>query len=126
MEQRSVADIDDLTAFLARLAGLLLRSSGEGAHLIERAVADSARAFGGVASLLLVPEAAALTVTAADGSTGTVIVHGFPEVFRLDQVAARCEHREAEALRPPAIPPLHQFDACSRQPRRRRGPKARA
>ncbi|MFB7108637.1 threonine/serine exporter family protein [Streptomyces sp. NPDC056291] len=88
VEQQSVADLDDLTAFLARLTGLLLRSSGEGAHLIERAVTDSARAFGGAASLLLVPEAAALTVTAADGSTRTVIVHGFPEVFRLDQVAA--------------------------------------
>ncbi|WP_235902666.1 threonine/serine exporter family protein [Streptomyces sp. 1-11] len=88
VEQRSVADLDGLTAFLARLTGLLLRSSGEGAHLIERAVADSARAFGGAASLLLVPEAAALTVTAADGSTRTVMVHGFPEVFRLDQVAA--------------------------------------
>ncbi|MEU7378601.1 threonine/serine exporter family protein [Streptomyces sp. NPDC042207] len=88
VEQRSVADVDDLTAFLARLAGLLLRSSGEGAHLIERAVTDSARAFGGAASLLLVPEAAVLTVTAADGGTRTVIVHGFPEVFRLDQVAA--------------------------------------
>ncbi|MEV0691628.1 threonine/serine exporter family protein [Streptomyces sp. NPDC050388] len=88
MEQRSVMDLDDLTAFLVRLTGLLLRSSGEGAHLVERAVADSARAFGGAASLLLVPEAAVLTVTAADGGTRAVIVHGFPEVFRLDQVAA--------------------------------------
>ncbi|MFD6325277.1 threonine/serine exporter family protein [Streptomyces sp. NPDC058442] len=88
MEQRSVMDLDALTAFLARLTGLLLRSSGEGAHLVERAVADSARAFGGAASLLLVPEAAVLTVTAADGGTRVVIVRGFPEVFRLDQVAA--------------------------------------
>ncbi|PZH02411.1 hypothetical protein C1I97_21290 [Streptomyces sp. NTH33] len=88
VEQRSVADLDALTAFLARLTGLLLRSSGEGAHLVERAVADSARAFGGDSSLLLVPEAAVLTVTAADGGTRAVIVHGFPEVFRLDQVAA--------------------------------------
>ncbi|UXY17480.1 threonine/serine exporter family protein [Streptomyces cynarae] len=88
MEQRAVADLDDLAVFLARLTGLLLRSSGEGAHRIERAVAGSARAFGGVASLLLVPEAAALTVTAADGSTRIVVVHGFPDVFRLDQVVA--------------------------------------
>ncbi|MFI7005932.1 threonine/serine exporter family protein [Streptomyces sp. NPDC050145] len=80
--------LDDLVVFLSRLTGLLLRTSGEGAHLIERAVADSARAFGGSASLLLVPEAAALAVTAADGATRTVTVHGVPEVFRLDQVAA--------------------------------------
>ncbi|AWT44765.1 MULTISPECIES: threonine/serine exporter family protein [Streptomyces] len=95
VEQRAVAGLDglpagldDLTAFLTRLTGLLLRSSGEGAHLVERAVADAARAYGGSASLLLVPEAAALAVTAADGSVRTVTVHGFPEVFRLDQVAA--------------------------------------
>ncbi|MEV6701135.1 threonine/serine exporter family protein [Streptomyces sp. NPDC051453] len=88
MEKHAAADLDDLTAFLARLTGLLLRSSGEGAHLVEQAVADGARAFGGSVSLLLVPEAAALTVTAADGRTRTVTVHGFPEVFRLDQVAA--------------------------------------
>ncbi|WP_052372083.1 threonine/serine exporter family protein [Amycolatopsis taiwanensis] len=88
MEERAVAGLDDLTAFLARLTGLLLRSSGEGAHLVERAVAGSARAFGGAASLLLVPEGAALTVTAADGATRTVIVHGFPEAFRLDQLVA--------------------------------------
>ncbi|MET7838727.1 hypothetical protein ABZT45_08890 [Streptomyces sp. NPDC005356] len=88
MERHAAADLDDLTAFLARLTGLLLRSSGEGAHLVEQAVADGARAFGGSVSLLLVPEAAALTVTAADGRTRTVTVHGFPEVFRLDQVAA--------------------------------------
>jgi uncharacterized membrane protein YjjP (DUF1212 family) len=35
-----------------------------------------------------VPEAAALTVTAGDGRSRTVTVYGFPEVFRLDQVAA--------------------------------------
>lgn len=88
MEERMVANLDDLTAVLARLTGLLLRSSGEGAHRVERAVADSAHAFGGTASLLLMPEAAALTITAADGGTCTVIVHGFPGVFRLDQIAA--------------------------------------
>lgn len=65
MEERMVANLDDLTAVLARLTGLLLRSSGEGAHHVERAVTDSARAFGGAASLLLMPEAAALTITAA-------------------------------------------------------------
>lgn len=88
MDQRAAADLDTLTAFLSRLTALLLRGSGEGTHLVERAVADSARAFGGDASLLLVPEAAVLTVTAADGRGRTVTVHGFPEVFRLDQVAA--------------------------------------
>ncbi|PJM91277.1 hypothetical protein [Streptomyces sp. CB01373] len=108
MEQRSVADIDDLTAFLARLAGLLLRSSGEGAHLIERAVVDSARAFGGVASLLLVPEAAALTVTAADGSTRTVIEHGSRRSSastrspRSNRSSPKCGQAGPESRRPTA------------------------
>ncbi len=87
MGQRS-ADLDDLSAFLARLTSLLLRSSGEGAYAIERAVVTSAQAFGGRASLVVVPEAAVLTVTAADGSTRAFSVHGFPEVIRLDRVAA--------------------------------------
>ncbi|MFE1956179.1 threonine/serine exporter family protein [Streptomyces sp. NPDC059524] len=82
------AGLDELVVFLSRLTGLLLRTSGEGAHLVERAVADSARAYGGSATLLLVPEAAAVAVTSADGRTRTVTVHGVPEVFRLDQVAA--------------------------------------
>ncbi|MFE6336594.1 threonine/serine exporter family protein [Streptomyces sp. NPDC057798] len=90
MEQpaQTSAGLDELTAFLSRLTALALRSSGEGAHLIGEAVAGTARAYGGEASLLLVPEAAALTVTAADGRSRTVTVRGFPEVFRLDQVAA--------------------------------------
>ncbi|MGW0912580.1 hypothetical protein ACWD1Z_12640 [Streptomyces sp. NPDC002784] len=55
------AGLDELTAFLSRLTALTLRSSGEGAHLIADAVAGAARAYGGDACLLLVPEAAALT-----------------------------------------------------------------
>ncbi|MFA3841974.1 hypothetical protein [Streptomyces aureus] len=73
MEKHAAADLDDLTAFLARPTGPLLRSSGEGAHLAEQALSDGARAFGGSVSLLLVPE-----VTAADGRTRTVTVHGSP------------------------------------------------
>lgn len=84
----AAADLDDLTAFLARLTALLLRSSGEGAYSIERAVGTSAQAFGGKASVVLVPEAAVLSIVAADGRMRTVCVHGFPEVFRLDQAAA--------------------------------------
>ncbi|MYX27151.1 threonine/serine exporter family protein [Streptomyces sp. SID8381] len=82
------APLDELTASLTRLTGLLLRSSGEGAHLIERVVGTAAGAYGGETSLLLVPEAAVLTVAAADRRARTVTVHGFPEVFRLDQAAA--------------------------------------
>lgn len=82
------ADVDELTAFLTRLTGLLLRTSGEGAHLIEPIVASIARAYGADASLLLVPEAAALTVASPRAPARTVTVRGFPEVFRLDQVAA--------------------------------------
>ncbi len=85
--QRTDASLDELTLFLARLTGLLLRSSGEGAELIEDSVRSAARSLGGEASLLLVPDAAALTVTAGDG-TRTVTVRGFPEVFRLDRVTA--------------------------------------
>ncbi|MGW5243178.1 threonine/serine exporter family protein [Streptomyces sp. NPDC004129] len=84
----AAAGLDDLTAFLARLTALLLRSSGEGAYSIERAVGTSAQAFRGQASVVLVPEAAVLSITAADGRSRTVCVHGFPEVFRLDQAAA--------------------------------------
>lgn len=84
----AAAGLDELTAFLARLTALMLHSSGEGAYSIERAVGTGARAFGGQASVVLVPEAAVLSVAAADGRMRTVCVHGFPEVFRLDQVAA--------------------------------------
>ncbi|MFJ3498166.1 threonine/serine exporter ThrE family protein [Streptomyces sp. NPDC086091] len=84
----SPAAVSDLVPFLARLTTLLLRSSGEGAHLIGPTVARCARAYGGKAALLLVPEAAVLTVTAADGETRTVTVRGFPEVFRLDRDTA--------------------------------------
>ncbi|AOR31258.1 hypothetical protein BFF78_09540 [Streptomyces fodineus] len=82
------AGLDDLTAFLARLTALLLRSSGEGAYSIEGAVHTSAHVFGGEASVVLVPEAAVLSIAAADGRMRTVCVHGFPEVIRLDQAAA--------------------------------------
>lgn len=78
---------DEVAAFLARLTGLLLRSSGEGAVLIERTVRSTAHALGAEAVVLLVPDGAALTVTAG-GTTRTVALRGFPEVFRLDQVVA--------------------------------------
>ncbi|MFJ3668205.1 threonine/serine exporter family protein [Streptomyces sp. NPDC090106] len=82
------AGLDDLTGFLTRLTRLLLNCSGEGAEGIEETVTGTARALGGDASLLLVPDGAALTVTAADGTPRTVTIRGFPEVFRLDQVTA--------------------------------------
>ncbi|MFF2361931.1 threonine/serine exporter ThrE family protein [Streptomyces sp. NPDC058122] len=78
---------DDVAAFLARLTGLLLRSSGEGAALVERTVRHTARALGADASVLLVPDGAALTVSTR-GDSRTVTLRGFPEVFRLDQVVA--------------------------------------
>jgi len=80
--------LDELAGFLTRLTRLLLNTSGEGAEGIEETVTATARALGGDASLLLVPDAATLTVTAADGSARTVTVRGVPEVFRLDQVTA--------------------------------------
>ncbi|MER5401029.1 threonine/serine exporter family protein [Streptomyces sp. NPDC002599] len=78
---------DEVASFLARLTGLLLRSSGEGAVLIERTVRHTARALGSDASVLLVPDGAALTV-GTRGASRTVILRGVPEVFRLDQVVA--------------------------------------
>ena len=80
--------LNELAGFLTRLTRLLLNTSGEGAEGIEETVTATARALGGDASLLLVPDAATLTVTAADGSARTVTVRGVPEVFRLDQVTA--------------------------------------
>ncbi|MFD6294884.1 threonine/serine exporter family protein [Streptomyces sp. NPDC060235] len=87
MTSDTVAAPGEVAAFLARLTGLLLRSSGEGAVLVERTVRDTAHALGAEAAVLLVPDGAALTVTAG-GSTRTVALRGFPEVFRLDQVVA--------------------------------------
>ncbi|MEV6191072.1 threonine/serine exporter family protein [Streptomyces sp. NPDC051920] len=86
-DTRTAAAPDDVAAFLARLTGLLLRSSGEGAGIVERTVRDTARALGAEASVLLVPDGAALTVGTGGGSR-TVTLRGFPEVFRLDQVVA--------------------------------------
>lgn len=77
----------EVVAFLARLTGLLLRSSGEGAVNVEHTVRHTARALGADASVLLVPDAAALTVTVR-GEARTVTLRGVPEVFRLDQVVA--------------------------------------
>ncbi|MEV0187882.1 threonine/serine exporter family protein [Kitasatospora purpeofusca] len=77
----------ELTAFLTRLTSVLLRNSGEGVQRLEPEVEGAARAFGGAAQLLVVPDGAVLTVTAG-GETGTVTVRAFPEVFRLDQIAA--------------------------------------
>ncbi|WP_329300764.1 threonine/serine exporter family protein [Streptomyces sp. NBC_00659] len=78
---------DEVASFLARLTGLLLRSSGEGAVLIERTVRHTAHALGSDASVLLVPDGAALTL-GTRGASRTVTLHGVPEVFRLDQVVA--------------------------------------
>ncbi|MFC5666636.1 threonine/serine exporter family protein [Kitasatospora misakiensis] len=88
MEQRTRPPrVGELTAFLARLTAVLLRNSGEGVQELEPAVAGAARALGGAARLLVVPDGAALTVTVG-GESSTVTVRAFPEVFRLDQVAA--------------------------------------
>ncbi|MFE6867366.1 threonine/serine exporter family protein [Kitasatospora sp. NPDC057692] len=79
--------VGELTAFLARLTTVLLRNSGEGVQELEPAVAGAARALGGSARLLVVPEGAVLEVTSG-GGTSTVTVRAFPEVFRLDRLAA--------------------------------------
>jgi uncharacterized membrane protein YjjP (DUF1212 family) len=76
-----------LTAFLGRLAQLLLRNSGEGAEQVESAVRTAARAFGATADLVVLPEAASVAVS-SHGRSSTVNVRAFPEVFRLDQLAA--------------------------------------
>lgn len=90
MESRAAPGpgLDELTGFLTRLTRLLLDTSGEGAEGIEETVTGAARALGGDAELLLVPDGAALMVTGPDGDSRTVTVRAFPEVFRLDQVTS--------------------------------------
>ncbi|MEU9136288.1 hypothetical protein AB0D33_10035 [Streptomyces sp. NPDC048404] len=61
---------DEVASFLARPTGLLLRSSGEGAALIERTVRHTARALGAEASVLLVPDGAQPAVTSPSAEGG--------------------------------------------------------
>ncbi|MFC1415670.1 threonine/serine exporter family protein [Streptacidiphilus cavernicola] len=96
MNQGTVGPPDDigqddphqtLVRFLTRLTWLQLTCSGEGAEDIEGSVVDAARQFGGDASVLVVPDGATLTVGSHAQRT-TVGVRGFPEIFRMDQLAA--------------------------------------
>jgi uncharacterized membrane protein YjjP (DUF1212 family) len=77
----------ELTDFLARLTLLQLKCSGEGAEDIEQSVNEAARQLGGEAALLVVPDGATLSVD-SHGCRTTVGVRGFPEIFRMDQLAA--------------------------------------
>ncbi len=76
-----------LVRFLKRLTWLQLTCSGEGAEDIEGSVVDAARQLGGEASVLVVPDGATVTVDSHARST-TVGVRGFPEIFRMDQLAS--------------------------------------
>ncbi|RKE22930.1 threonine/serine exporter ThrE family protein [Streptomyces sp. TLI_171] len=76
-----------LTALLVRLTRMLLAASGEGASELEYAVARVAAGFGASTSMVLVPDGATLTVVLA-GQSRTVAVRAFPDVARLDKVAA--------------------------------------
>ncbi|WP_374769263.1 threonine/serine exporter family protein [Streptomyces sp. NBC_01463] len=78
---------DDLAGFLGRLTRLMLGSSGEGAEQIEGAVTAVARGLGGTATLAVLPDAATVAVT-SHGRSSTVVVRAFPEVFRMDRMAA--------------------------------------
>ncbi|MFL1898282.1 threonine/serine exporter family protein [Streptomyces tauricus] len=73
---------------MTSLVRILLASSGEGAHRIERTVHRAAEAFGRRTSLVLVPDGAVVTVGAGRDRVTTVTVRAVPEVFRLDQVVA--------------------------------------
>ncbi|MFF8414866.1 threonine/serine exporter family protein [Streptomyces omiyaensis] len=79
---------DPVAGFLARLTGLLLRTSGEGAEPIEREVTAVGRALGAEVSVLLVMDTATLTVAVPGRPAATVVVHAVPEVARLDRIAA--------------------------------------
>ncbi|MGY3340508.1 uncharacterized membrane protein YjjP (DUF1212 family) [Streptomyces filamentosus] len=79
---------DRIAGFLARLTGLLLRTSGEGAELIARQVTEAGRALGAEVSVLLVVESATLSVAVPGGPERTVVVRAVPEVARLDRIAA--------------------------------------
>ncbi|MFJ1755897.1 threonine/serine exporter ThrE family protein [Kitasatospora sp. NPDC088134] len=78
---------DRLTALLTGLTRMLLAASGEGASELERSVAGVAAGFGARTSMVLVPDGATLTVVLG-GETRTVAVRAFPDVARLDKVAA--------------------------------------
>ncbi|MEV4557846.1 hypothetical protein AB0K51_12690 [Kitasatospora sp. NPDC049285] len=76
-----------MTALLDRLTRMLLSASGEGATELAHAVGTVAAGYGGRCSMVLVPDGAALTVTLGDAAR-TVAVRAFPDVARLDKVAA--------------------------------------
>ncbi len=86
--QRTDASLDELTLFLARLTGLLLRSSGEGAELIEDSVRSAARSLarrGGFPAAGAGRGGAHRHRRGRDADRDGARV---PEVFRLDQVTA--------------------------------------
>ncbi|MFJ5776489.1 hypothetical protein [Streptomyces sp. NPDC093094] len=82
MERGADPDADDLTAFLARLTGLLLRSSGEGARLAAR------RPHGPPRLVLILPGFFTLTVGSLGmrgltGLAGGYVVEGFRDLLEL-------------------------------------------
>ncbi|GAA1988423.1 threonine/serine exporter family protein [Catenulispora subtropica] len=79
--------VDRLAGLVGALVGLLLRSSGEGAERIGEVVDGVAHTYGGRASVLIVPEAATVTMTVGT-QTRTFVVQAFPEVARLDRLVA--------------------------------------
>ncbi|WP_051717327.1 threonine/serine exporter family protein [Streptomyces sp. NRRL F-5727] len=87
-EEPAADGTEPVTGFLARLTGLLLRTSGEGAELIAREVPAVGRALGADVSVLLVMDAVTLTVAVPGAPARTVIVRAAPEVARLDRIAA--------------------------------------
>jgi uncharacterized membrane protein YjjP (DUF1212 family) len=75
-----------------RIAALLLRSSGEGVVMLERAVGRVSRAFGVDVEMLVLPEQVLLTDVGTGDSARVAVVRSTPGLSRLDQVV------ELEAL----------------------------
>ncbi|NUT32040.1 MAG: threonine/serine exporter family protein [Hamadaea sp.] len=81
---RRAAEID---AFLRRLTRFFLRNSAEGAFDVRYVVRRVGASFGVHADVLLLAEAAAITVAHPDGSETVMTVRERPELARLDLVS---------------------------------------
>lgn len=82
--QTENADVDEL---LRRLARFLLRNSAEGAFELQPVIRAVGKTYGVRADVLSIVEGAVVTVSHADGSQYTAIVHDTPELARLDLVS---------------------------------------
>ncbi|MEV0269328.1 threonine/serine exporter family protein [Hamadaea sp. NPDC050747] len=77
----------EIDAFLRRLTRFFLRNSAEGAFDVRDVVRRVGACFGVRADVLLIAEAAVVTVAHPDGPESVVTVRAVPQLARLDRVA---------------------------------------